>query len=79
MAIAGKEKWRELDERGSDGIGVKLLWRRGEGGDEVMVTVDDERAQLSFAITPSPEEAYDAFHHPYAYRRELGEIALSSP
>ncbi len=79
MAQTEKIDWRELGERGSDGIDVKLLWRPGEMGDEVMVTVNDERAQVSFAVTPSPDEALEAFYHPYAYRQELGEIALSSP
>jgi hypothetical protein len=66
---------RELDQRVSDGIEVRMLWR--ERDDAVFVTVSDARSGDSFSLDVRPgERAMDVFHHPYVYaaaRRSVDE------
>jgi hypothetical protein len=56
---------RELDRRKSDGIEVTLSWNPNTN--RVLVSVIDERDGDSFQVEVGPENAMDAFHHPYAY------------
>jgi hypothetical protein len=56
---------RELDSRKSDGIEVTLSWNPSTN--MVLVSVIDEREGDSFQVEVGPENAMDAFHHPYAY------------
>ena len=56
---------RELDRRTHDGIDVSLLWDPRTKG--VSVAVTDTRQGGSFAIGIEPEDALEAFWHPYAY------------
>jgi hypothetical protein len=56
---------RELDRRRNDGIEVTLSWKPGTNS--VLVSVIDEREGDSFQVEVGPEDAMDAFYHPYAY------------
>ena len=57
---------RELHSRISDGIHVRLLWRKDD--DRVVVAVDGEKTGDSFVLDVHPgERAMDVFEHPYAY------------
>ena len=56
---------RELAERVSNGTQVRLLWRQGSG--EVWVEVWEAAFDLTITIPVQPEQALDAFRHPYAY------------
>ena len=61
---------RELDRRISDGIGVRLLWNQTD--DRVRVAVLDTKSGDAFEIDTEPQEALDAFHHPYSYAASRG-------
>lgn len=56
---------RELAARENDGIHVQLLWHPDENA--VTVTVADERAGERFRLPIAPDQALDAFYHPFAY------------
>jgi hypothetical protein len=55
---------RELAERSSNGTRVRLLWWQGTRQLWVEVKEADDRV---LAIPVHPEQALDAFHHPYAF------------
>jgi hypothetical protein len=55
----------ELDYRESDGIEVLLLWSRADGS--LVVAVRDGRTAERFELLVGPEQALDAFQHPFAY------------
>jgi hypothetical protein len=55
----------ELDHRESDGIEVSLLWSRADGS--LTVAVADARTAERFELPVGPEQARDAFQHPFAY------------
>jgi hypothetical protein len=59
-----RSRRRELAERSSNGMHVRLLWRQGTRQLWVEVRGPDDRV---LAIPVEPERALDAFHHPYAY------------
>jgi hypothetical protein len=56
---------RELDQRSSDGIEVRLLW--DSQTNLVFLVVEDERSGELFELEIRAAEALDAFHHPYGY------------
>jgi dihydrofolate reductase len=56
---------RELDQRVSDGIDVRLLWHSATN--HVSVEVADERTGEFFELDVDPEDALIAFNHPFAY------------
>ena len=56
---------RELDFRSGDGLEVALLWQPETN--RVTVSVFDAKTGDDFGIEVGPDEALDAFHHPYAY------------
>ena len=58
---------KELDHRTNNGLDVRLLWRAATN--EVFVQVNDERTAAAFTLSVAPDEAYEAFRHPYAYAR----------
>ena len=65
---------RELDQRVSDGIDVRLLWRPSD--DRALVSVSDAKTGEAFTIEVGADQrALDVFHHPYAYAgsRRAGE------
>lgn len=56
---------RELAERTSNGTLVRLLWRHGTT--QLWVELREPETELALRIPVQPEQALDAFHHPYAY------------
>ena len=57
---------RELDQRITDGIDVRLLWNSVTDG--VSVAVEDQLTGEFFELpVVDPSDALIAFHHPYAY------------
>ena len=56
---------RELDQRYSDGIDVRLLWNSATN--RVTVRVHDQKLGESFELEVDGAQARDAFQHPYAY------------
>jgi len=63
-ATSVRPRNRELAERSSNGTQVRLLWRQGTRQLWVEVREPDDRV---LAIPVHPEQALDAFHHPYAF------------
>ena len=61
---------RELDFRSGDGLEVALLWQPETN--RVTVSVFDAKTGDDFGIEVGPDEALDAFHHPYAYAASRG-------
>lgn len=55
----------ELAERASNGTQVRLLWRQGTR--QLWVEVRESESDQALRIQVQPEQAHDAFHHPYAY------------
>jgi hypothetical protein len=58
----------ELAHRSSAGIDVTLMWLRGEGDDEALVCVCDQREGVYFEIATRPHLALDVYYHPFVYR-----------
>ena len=56
---------RELAVRSNDGVHVLLLWHPDENA--VTVSVEDARVGDRFQIVVAPDQALDAFYHPFAY------------
>lgn len=56
---------RELDQRTTDGIDVRLLWDTRTN--RVFVAVEDRRRGGSQSFEVDGAEALAAFNHPYAY------------
>jgi len=56
---------RELATRESDGIHVVLLWH--PAGNGLTVQVEDVHVGDRFELAVAPEDALDAFNHPFAY------------
>jgi hypothetical protein len=57
--------FEELDRREGDGIEVSLLWNRAD--ESITVFVVDSSLAGSLEIPVAPQDALDAFRHPYAY------------
>jgi hypothetical protein len=68
MTRQSTRRQTELAQRASDGVEITLYWVRGEGGDKVVVTVQDSRDGSSFEIPAEPHLALDVYYHPFAYR-----------
>jgi hypothetical protein len=58
---------RELAERASSGTRVRLLWRPGTK--QLWVELRESANDRAVRIQVRPEQALDAFQHPYAYAR----------
>ena len=58
--------WVELADRAGDGLDVRLLWNRADGRIKVTVTRTTTGRQGELRV--APQDAMDAFHHPFAYR-----------
>ena len=61
---------RELAHRINDGIHVTLLWNEDTGA--LTVTVLDAKTGAAFEIPAEPQNALEAFNHPYAYAAFTG-------
>ena len=69
MTRIEKPEEKELAYRESDGIAVSLRWNQETGG--VSVLVEDSELGESFVVPAQPEQALQAFYHPYAYPPSL--------
>ena len=69
IANATHHPYRTLAHRTNDWVEVVLFWHETEDetGDELTVTVSDERAGVYFELPAAPDQALDVFNHPYAY------------
>jgi hypothetical protein len=56
---------RELAHRASDGIEVTLFWNADE--DSLAVVLFDSKNDQLLEIAVRPDQAMNAFHHPYVY------------
>ena len=56
---------RELAARENDGISVRLLWHPRENA--VTVSVEDTRVGDCVEFPIPPDQALDAFYHPFAH------------
>jgi hypothetical protein len=61
----GRAAVRELAHRSGPGMEVSLLWRRRDGSLRLQLTETD--TGVVFELSVAPEDALDAFYHPYAY------------
>jgi hypothetical protein len=61
---------KELAHRANDGVEVALYWNRATNA--LTVVVDDSRSGDLFEIEVAPQNALDAFNHPYAYAAHTG-------
>jgi hypothetical protein len=70
----GRSPVRELAQRLSGTAEVLLLWQ--PESDRVELSVHDSATGAGFQIEVAPDNAIDAFHHPYAYaaRREAHRL-----
>lgn len=57
----------ELAHRSSSWIEVTLLWRPADNALTVRLVELSSGVEVEFGVRP--EQALDAFHHPYAYLR----------
>ena len=55
----------ELAERRTDGVEVRLLWRRST--DEIVLEVTDGGTGACFEVQVPSDRAMDAFNHPFVY------------
>jgi hypothetical protein len=69
-AAPGGTPTRELAQRRTGTVEVRLLWRAEI--DSVQVSLHDSATDAGFHIEVPPGNALDAFYHPYTYapRRE---------
>jgi hypothetical protein len=69
-AAPGGTRTRELAQRRTGTVEVRLLWRAEI--DSVQVSLHDSATDAGFHIEVPPGNALDAFYHPYTYaaRRE---------
>jgi hypothetical protein len=70
---------RELAERSSDGIVVRLYWdEEAPPGSDLLVVYEDTRWDVHYTLYPSRDEVLEAYYHPNAYaaRRRYDESEL---
>ena len=58
-------RYREMAHRANTFIEVTLLWR--EEDNSVLLRLVEVANRVEFELHVSPENALDAFNHPYAY------------
>jgi len=59
---------RELAQRLAGGVEVLLIWL--PDNDSVKIVLEDHAAGAGFEVEIAPQDALDAFYHPYAYLSE---------
>jgi hypothetical protein len=67
MSASTTTHWVELADRAGDGLEVKLFWNSADG--RVKVTVLQVATERLGELDVAPEDALEAFHHPFAYSR----------
>ena len=68
-ATTKTEQVRELAYRSCEGIEVTLLWSKRTNA--LSVAVNDTRTGEAFTLRADAANAFDVFHHPYAYAGSL--------
>jgi hypothetical protein len=68
---------RELAERTSSGTLVRLFWRQGTR--ELWVEVWEPEFDVTIVIPVEPEQALEAFQHPYAYAASRDVMPRAEP
>lgn len=63
----------ELDHRSDGFIDVKMMWHRPT--ETVYITLEEIAARHAYAFVVAPENARDAFVHPYPYMDGAGLMA----
>jgi len=66
MSAGTINEWVELADRAGDGLEVRLFWNSADG--RVKVTVAHLATDRVAKLEVSPEDAMEAFHHPFAYQ-----------
>jgi hypothetical protein len=56
---------RELAHRSNDGLDVTLLWHPVTN--DLVVRAWDQHDNTRFEVHPNPENALEAYYHPYGY------------
>ncbi len=69
MGTTSEIEVRELAQRSTGGIDVRLLWNPRTS--RLFIVVEDEHHGDSFRSDVGAADALDAFNHPYAYRKEF--------
>jgi hypothetical protein len=62
---ATKNGYEEIAHRASTFIEVSLLWRQADNS--VLLRLVEVANRVEFELHVRPEDALDAFNHPYAY------------
>ena len=65
MQAIGRAKSRELAHRATSAIEVTLLWRQVD--DMLTLRLVEVGTGIEFEFGIRPQDALDAFNHPYAY------------
>ena len=71
--MADGARTRELAQRLTSGVEIVLLWHPGI--DSLELVVHDPATGADCQVEIAPEDAIDAFYHPYAYAPVCGEHA----
>ena len=72
-----RKRTRELAERTSSGTLVRLFWRQGTR--ELWVEVWEPEFDVTIVIPAEPEQALEAFQHPYAYAASDRVVPRAEP
>jgi hypothetical protein len=59
---------RELAQRQAGGVEVLLIWH--PDNDSVEIVLEDQATGAGCEVEIAPQDALDAFYHPYAYASE---------
>jgi hypothetical protein len=72
-----REPSRELAYRESDGVEVVLFWHQPTN--ELTVSLSDQQNGVHLELAVAPDQALDAFNHPYAHAAFQGLAGDASP
>jgi len=61
---------RELAHRQTGGLEVTLYWHTDDGGTSIDIRQEATEETMSFPVPP--DQALDAFHHPFAHLASQG-------
>jgi hypothetical protein len=67
---------RELAQRTSDGLTVRLMW---DGAEKVYLQLWDAKSESADEFRVPSESALDAFEHPFRYEPATAAVPVGSP
>jgi hypothetical protein len=67
---------RELAQRTSDGLTVRLLW---DGAEKVYLQLWDAKNESADEFRVPSESALDAFEHPFRYEPATAAVPVAGP